>query len=71
MPKLVRKGSKRRDEPRLSTIREGAYLSNLVAGACNGDEQAEVIAPDLGRMGGPVCRILDTDFGEWYFYVVG
>jgi hypothetical protein len=31
-PRLVRKGSKRRDEPLLPTIREGAYLSNLVAG---------------------------------------
>jgi len=32
MPKLVRKGPKRRDEPLLPAIREGAYLSNLLAG---------------------------------------
>jgi hypothetical protein len=31
MLNLVREGSKRHDEPRLPTIREGANLSSLVA----------------------------------------
>jgi hypothetical protein len=31
MLRLVRKGLKRHDEPRLPTIRKGAYLSSLVA----------------------------------------
>ena len=47
--RLVREGSKRRNEPLLPT---------------KGDEHAGVIAPYFGRAGGPVCRIPYTYFRE-------
>jgi hypothetical protein len=44
-------------------VRPYKELEGVHGLACNGDKQADVSAPDFGRAGGPVCRILDTNFG--------